>query len=133
MKESKRAIEEVFRNEEFAQLMKEYYSGDLNPYTPEEWPVNDSWSLSFDRFPMNDDGAADMIDMRYNQKDVVTVNTTFNGDTQFSAMSVDKKFSAIFFWFLNLIEYDYEDIKLFNAYDYDRYNEWKTINSDDNF
>lgn len=127
MKKSKRAIEEIFEEKEFAEFMSAYFDGDFDPYKPEHW-ILDAWWLAFHRFEMTKFGANEMRELD-NDKSNFAINITQKDDDDFKALSVRKSRGGLLLWLLDVVGFkDYEEIKNFDPYDYDTFKEIITTN-----
>lgn len=130
MKKSKRAIKEVFKNDDFRMLLTDYYKGDLDPHNLEDLTM-DSWGMIIYRFDMDKDGAEDMIRLRHD-KEVTSINITYDEDTNFSAITVREDKGALLIWLLDLIGFEnYTDMDDFDPNNYDTYSKYVTLHSDD--
>lgn len=124
MKKSKRAVEEVFKNKEFTEFISAYFDGDFDPYKPEHW-ILDSWELAYHRFDMTPIGAESMKAL--DEKDSYAINITQKNDDYFTALSVKRAKAGLLLWLLDIVGFeDYQEMKKFDPYDYDLFNEYIT-------
>ena len=130
MKVSKRAIKELFINNEFATLLKNYFAGDFDPWGYEHWmPV--TWGPSISSHSMDMNGAKKMKRLAQ-PEDAYAINITQPDDNVFSAIVVDDIYGAVLRWVLDLIGFKYEEMKDFDAYKYDDFNMWMTTHGNKN-
>lgn len=126
MKSSKRAIKEIFKDKDFVDIMDRYFKGEFDPYKAENWII-DEWEFTFMRFPMNKFGARQMLDVAESE-DEFAVSLTYKDDSDFTAISVKKKYGGLLLWLLDTIGFEnYQEIEKFNPNDYNVYNELKTM------
>jgi len=126
MKVSKRAIKELFINDEFSTLLKNYFSGDFDPYDYDHW-LPASWGASFFKYSMDMDGAKGMKRLT-NLKNAYSLNVTQKSDSDFSVIAVDDTYASVLIWILDLIGFKYEEMRKFDAYEYEDFNMWITTN-----
>ncbi len=133
MKKSKKAIEELFRNErdsnEFLDFLKEYFSGELDPYKPKNWVIYE-WDTFIGIYDMDMQGAERMKSFNREKDFAFDITENFDDDS-FHSIVLNKDKAGLMMWMMDIVGLKYKDMVKFDPYKYDAFNEYITMYGDD--
>lgn len=127
IKKSKKAIRCVFEDKYFPNVIKRLEDGLIDPYDVYSWKVNPGWGLDTYHFNMDEEGAEKVNKLKNSASFVL--NITEKDDVKFNIIMINKQYGGLLIWMLDIIGFEnYEDIKNFDPYKYDVFNEYTTRN-----
>lgn len=128
IKKSKKAIRYIFEDKYFPNVIKRLEDGLIDPYDVYSWKINPSWGLDTYHFHMDKNGAEKVNKLKNSASFVL--NITEKDDSEFIIIMINKEYGGLLVWMLDVIGFEnYEDIKNFDPYKYDVFNEYITKNN----
>ena len=126
IKKSKKAIRYLFEDKYFYKFIDQYFNG-IDPYDPTSWKINPNWGFDVYYFKMDEEGATKVNHIK-NNSGSFSLNITQKDDNMFQILLINKEYGGIIQWILDIVGLKYEDMKNFDPYKYNVFNEYITRN-----